>query len=154
MADLTSTIAITGSINGRKINVTSSMTLEDIYDAGITIPDDAGMAYSSIGFGGNDAALSFTQDCPTYLFSANRSPSETAAVALENAAGTDVRYLVLAPGQFAILGEYTNGAGMVNASATATNITLQELNGVYMSRHTDYSFVVRMDHMVAFQAVS
>lgn len=38
MADLTSVIRISGTINGRKIDVTSTMTMEDIYDTGIAQP--------------------------------------------------------------------------------------------------------------------
>ncbi len=154
MANLTSTVEITGTVNGRKVNVSSTMVMENVYDAGIAQPGDSETAFASVGFGGSTAAMTFTQDCPSFLFSVNRSPNETAAVAIQNASTSAIRYMVLTPGQFVILNEYTNGAGLINMNASATNIALEEVSLLLMARFTDFGFMVRMDHMVAFQALS
>ena len=155
MADgeLTSTITITGTVNGRKINVTSTMTMENVYDAGIAQAGASEASYSSIGMGA-DRPLSFEQNCPSYLFSVNRSTCETGMASLSDAGASTVFSLVIPPGGFIILNEDSNGAGMITLSTTATNITLGTVSVASVDRIPDIGFVVKVDNMVAFEAAS
>lgn len=152
MADLTSTIKITGTINGQKISVTSVMTLTDIYDAGVSQPGDSELSFSTIGFGTVKAAT-FEQDCPSYLFVTNRSPSEPSLVKMTNTGNTAMRYMLLPPGGFIVLNEYENGAGMLNV-AGALPTTLEGISSVEMDVIPDIGFTTKNDQMVAFQAAS
>lgn len=150
---LTSTLTITGNVNGRKVGMSSTMTIENIYDAGIAQPGDNEQAYSTIGMS-EDKALTFEQNCPSYIFAVNRSPCETGIVALQNAATSAIYELVVPPGAFVILNEYANGAGILTLSTTITNTTLEGVSMVTADRLTESGFVIKLDGMVAFEAIS
>ena len=153
MADLTSTITITGAINGRKISITSTCDYENILDAGIAQADDHQLSDTIIGFGTTNA-MNFAQDCPDYLFMVNRSPSETCVLQMQNAA-TTVDYRLLLPATaFAIISQYQNGAGIIMSDNSATNITLEEITKAQASTVDDIGFVCKADLMVAFQSAS
>lgn len=130
--------------------------MENIYDAGTAHPDGAGSTgLASMGFGGVALGTTiFAQDCPSFLFASNRSPNEEGCVALTNTGGGLTVYMVLTPGQFTILNEYTNGVGIVNITASATNTTLQELSRAASEMSSDFGFAVPIEFMAAFQAVS
>jgi hypothetical protein len=153
MATLTSTITISGTINGRKISSESTMTLTDIYDAGIIQPADGEATYSTLGIGAA-GSIRFAQDCPSFLCMVNRSPSEVGVAQLTNAGGASDFQFVLCAGQFLVLNEYTNGAGLMTINASGTNIALEEIQAVQFDTVPDIGFVVKGDSMVAFQAAS
>lgn len=154
MATLTSTITISGTINGQKINVTSTSTLEDIYDAGMLQPADSLVGNSGMSFDTNGGIVRFNQNCPSYLMVINRSPSETAAVRIDNTAASAERYMVIPPGSFIVMSEYTNGGGLLTIDASASTITLEGVSQVHQKVLDDVGYLVLMDAFAAFQAAS
>lgn len=72
MADLTSTLAITGTVGGRTINIQHTMTLADIYDAGVYREETVGTDHATMnGAGPNN---SYAQNSPNYLLLLNTDP--------------------------------------------------------------------------------
>lgn len=153
MADLTSTIRISGTLNGQKISVTSTMTLEDVYDTGMGQQGDTTDNMISAGFAA-EGTVRFVQDTPTYLFVCSRSTCETSMVELVNTGATTSRYLVVPAGGFIILNEYANGAGMVTISSGTPPTSLEGVSNVTTKQIPDIGFNVKQDIMAVFTAAS
>lgn len=152
MADLTINLAITGTVNGRKYSFTDTWTVDDIYDVGFAAPMENRGGEAAIGFSSGASPLSFSQDCPSIIFAANKSSSEFATLDLTNTGGTKMFSLVLRPLQFAILPEHTNGAGLITTNATATTIALEDVQLADFGKIADIGFIARCELLVAFQA--
>lgn len=122
MADLVSTLTISGSVNGKKINVSHTYTMEDVYDAG-THDREAlavGNIYTGNTGGGNE--ICFNQDTPNYFMCVNKDTHGAAFVTI----GTVNLYLT--PGMFFTT---TGTAGLVLSTASATSISLSDVGTVY-----------------------
>lgn len=120
MADLTSSLTITGSIGGRKITYAHVYTMEDVYDAGCRTSGffNQDSPYGSLSAGGG--ALNFPQDTPNYLMARNASGTTPMTADITLAGGAVIR-MALLPGQMAVIHGTT---GMANASAVAATATL------------------------------
>lgn len=153
MADLTSTVTITGVINGRRIAVSSTCTYEDIVDVGTTQDAAYSPSYTTMGFGTN-TALVFSQDCPDYLLAINRSTSEAAMLGLEISGGAATYLLHLPPGGFAVLNQSANGEGMIMVDNSATNIDLLEVQKAEAASIPTYGFVCNIDILAATKATT
>ena len=73
MANLVSTLTISGSVNGKKINVSHTYTMEDVYDAGThdrSVLSVSPSIYSGDNPGGNE--ITFNQDTPNYFMIVNK----------------------------------------------------------------------------------
>ena len=151
MADLTSTITITGIVGGKKIDHSHVWTIEDVYDVG-TFDMDAPALSPSIGSGA-DGSETFKQDSPTYLFAANKSVAHSGLLHLTPTGAAKEMYLMLLPGQFVILGEHTNGTGLMNTSGSTTT-TLLEIEKVQFDKIADIGKVIKGAALVAYQATT
>lgn len=120
MASLTSTVEISGSINGRKITLTDTCILETVYDVAARLSSfRGGGAYvASTGYAG---AIGWTQDGPSYLMMANKSSQFPMDFDVVTTA-PDTMGLYASPGFVCIL--QRGDAGMMNLtnSAASTNL--------------------------------
>jgi hypothetical protein len=128
MADLKSTVTITGVVNGKKFNYVHEWAVEDVYDVGRIMMDSHDAGYSSSGT--SSKAYSYEQDCPSYLMAANASTGVPGAIALTNEGASKEFYLILQAGQFVILGESANGDGIMTTNATDTTTSIESISEI------------------------
>ena len=125
MADLTSTLTITGTVNGRAVSITHAFTLEDVYDAGVVDDQETGQTHVAPGGGG--ALTMFNQNNPNYLMAANRDACGCTQERI-SAGGNDHNFN-LSPGQLFCL-TAAEGTGMVLSTSSATSIALDDVTAV------------------------
>ena len=155
MADLTSTISISGTIGGKSYKRSSVFTLEDVYDYGQATADDTLSAMASASFRSTNAAgMNFSQDCPSYLLAANNSVSQAGMLSMNNPGGSKLMSLILAPGQFVVLLEYTQGAGIITTNTTASTSKLEEIDDANFGTIADIGKKIKGALFVAFQATT
>ena len=124
MADLTSTLTITGTINGRSISITHTYTLEDIADVGVMSEDGVGGQnhHSTLGSAPNN---SYTQTNPEYLMGVNRDTLGVTRVLLT---GLDVS-INMQPGTVFCLTS-SPGTGLGLETNSGTSIALDDLTSM------------------------
>lgn len=126
MADLTSIITISGTLNGRKIDFTHTYTIEDVYDAGTHIatqmsPDNSFGADDGSGEG----VWGYLQDTPNYMLLKNDSRQWQQVFLLETS-GQDC--LVSVPPQgFVIMHA---DVGCCNLTNSAGNTALLDVDNI------------------------
>lgn len=153
MADLTSVISITGTINGRKVSITSECIYSGVVDAGLASADDHQLSDTIIGFN-TSQPMTFAQDSPDYLMAVNSSPSETCVLEMANSGATVDHRMLLPAGAFVVLNQYQNGAGITKVSSGATDIDLEEISTAQIDTVDDIGFVCKGDLYVAFTSAS
>lgn len=122
MSTLTSTIAITGTINGRSINISHTYTNEDIIDAGVMSEEGVGQIHhSTLGSAPNN---SYIQANPEYLAMVNKDAHGVTKMIM-NTSGGDINFYLL-PGTIAVLTS-SPGTGIALATGTGTSIALGDL---------------------------
>lgn len=121
MADLRSTLTITGTVNGRAVSITHEFTLVDVYDAGVVDEEGTGASY----LGGE---VIFNQNNPNYLMFANRDVSGVTQIALTGS-GTSVINIPLNPGAIVCL-TAAEGTGLILDTTSATSIALEDLQSM------------------------
>lgn len=133
MADLTVTVAITASINGRKFAITESMTIEDVYDV-VVIGNESTIGYPAPVEFLNDGAASMNQSCPSFAALINTSVAipANARIRLDDGVNNDYALFGLLPGQFVVLTEHAPAAGIAIIDAT-TQTTYQDPTAVDVS---------------------
>ncbi len=145
MADLTSTLTISGSVNGKKINVSHTYTMEDVYDAGThdrSVLSVSPSIYSGDNPGGNE--ITFNQDTPNYFMIVNKDTHGVAKAVI----GTLELYLT--PGMFFVL---TGTAGLYLTTSTDTDFALVDVSGVTVEPVTPFpSGSIQL--LAAFNALS
>lgn len=126
MADLTSTLRISGTINGRKIDFEHTYTIEDVYDAGTHI---ATQQNSDSSFGAEDAAATgvwgYLQDTPNYMLFKNDSRQWWQTFGLNNS--TQYGAISIPPQGFAILHAVTGAFNVTNASGETTLLDVEDI---------------------------
>ena len=145
MADLTSTITISGSVNGKRISFTHSYVMEDVYDVGVHDREDAGVTINTNNTGGGEA-VTFSQDTPNYMLACNRSAIGVSLCNITSSGGSTI--FILAPNSLVCL---TGTAGLTAPGSIITNITLQDPDSISAD---NYPPMVpgRMSIFVAFNA--
>lgn len=124
MAELRSTLRITGVVNGKRINYSHTYTMEDVYDAGVHDTEFGGtQMYNNSGAGGSQ--IVFSQDTPNYLLMVNRSAFGASQARLISSGGDTNFNLV--PNALVLL---TGTLGITAPGSTITNIALNDLDGV------------------------
>ena len=149
MADLTSTLTITGTANGKAISITHTFTLEDVYDAGAVDEEGTGAEYFV-------DQLLFNQNNPNYLMFANRDAAGVTAINLTGSGGSELNF-VLPPGALACL-TAAEGTGLFLDTTTATGITLERLANMVSNPVTGATGALlpsgRINALMAFQATT
>ncbi len=144
MADLTSTLTISGSVNGKKINVSHTYTMEDVYDAGTHDREalSAASIYTGDSGGGNE--INFLQDTPNYFMCVNKDSHGVTKAIIGSVE------LYLTPGMF-----YTTSgtAGLVLSTASATSIALVDVSSVVVNSVTPFP-AGSVQLLVAFNGAS
>lgn len=128
MADLTSTLRITGKIGNRTINFTHTFTMEDVYDAGLR--NSSGAASSGSYMGGNNVNAEqylYLQDTPNYMLMANINPQFPVVFNVTSSSAPIIE-VICPPGAFCVLGANT---GMVNLTNAANSTTLLDVGNVF-----------------------
>ena len=114
---MTSTITISGSIGGRKINFTHTYTLENVYDIGTRIASrenrDAQFVANSSG-----AVYGYLQDTPSLILLRNDSRQSMCSFTLTNAADPLVVHVY--PRSFTLLHSTSGTYNLTNASGSTT----------------------------------
>ncbi len=123
MADLTSNIRITGTIDGRKIEFAHEYTLENIYDAGQRTWGTFGWTGPYVGASPSTTPPSYLQDTPTYLLLRNTSLLYPTEVEFNNITGM---FFWLWPGQTVILNANSNSSGMANYTNATGETTMDD----------------------------
>lgn len=130
MADLVSTLRITGRIGNRSISFTHTYTMTDVYDAGLR--NSSGAASDASYLGGNNVNAEqylYLQDTPNYLLMANISPQFPVVFNITSSSAP-IAEMVLVPGSFAILGAVS---GMLNLTNATGSTTLLDVGNVFCS---------------------
>jgi len=126
MADLTSTIGITGFVGNQSISWTSTAVVADIVDAGIRNDGNSGIlgqvGFDEGSFGSLSAPL-FEQLSPNYIMFKNDAATMPTNMKMWLTGGVKAVSLVVAPGGFAVIMD-PNSIGLCDYSATDTDITL------------------------------
>lgn len=125
MSTLTSTIAITGTINGRSINISHTYTNADIIDAGVM--SEEGVGQQHLITGGDGANNSFVQTNPEYLAMVNKDAHGVTQMIMSTSGG-DINFYLL-PGTIAVLTS-SPGTGIALATGTGTSIALGDLTSI------------------------
>lgn len=126
MADLTSTIKITGTINGRKIDFEHTYTITDVYDAGTHI---ATQLNNDASFAAEDAAgtgvWGYLQDTPNYMLFKNDSRQWPQIFEL----GTNGQDCAISvpPQGFALLAATTGCCNLTNAAGNTTLLDVEQI---------------------------
>lgn len=151
MADLTSTISISGTVGTKTISFTHTYTLEDVIDAG-TYSADGNIGTGGIiktGTGGGDAE--FRPDEFSYCLAYNISQYPASLQLIDSDAGITVP-LYLLEGQFLIT--MAIAAGMFTYNVTATTSSLHQCEQVIPDNSPPTSFKAPCSIMVATLAAS
>lgn len=125
MAELVSTLRISGSVNGKKINFTHTYTLEDVYDAGVNDVefDSAYILANASTVGGTQVA--FEQNTPNYLLAVNNDTVGTSILDITLTGGTT--YIYLQPKCFTCL---TGTQGISTGAASSTDIADESVTSI------------------------
>ncbi len=123
MADLTSNIRISGTIDGRKIEFSHEYTIEDIYDAGQRTYGNWGWTGPYVGVSPSTTPPSYVQDTPTYLLLRNTSLLYPTEVEFDGIAGL---LFWLWPGQTVILNANSTSSGMANYTNATGETTMDD----------------------------
>ena len=129
MADLTSTVTITGIVNGRRLSISHTCTVQDVYDAGLILSDNSGA--NPAAYAGTASNITLAQGSPSFIFVRSNTVSTPSLVQLQMASDNDYVLCGLAGGQMLILHEYEGGAGV---AAIGVNQTALEEVVVVTSR--------------------
>lgn len=119
MADITITVRIASTVNGRKFVAEETCLVEDVYDIGViahgTAPEVASAEYS-----GTAGYVNVAQNNPSTLAIINASIAQTsiARIRLDDGGNTDRALFALLPGAFLLIHEHTNGSGLAAIDAT------------------------------------
>ncbi len=130
MANLVSTLRISGRIGNRSISFTHTYTMEDVYDAGLR--NSSGGTFDTSYLGGNNVNAEeylYLQDTPNYLLMANTNPQFPVVFNITSASAPIAEF-ALAPGAFCILGAV---GGMLNLTNATGSTTLLDVGNVYGS---------------------
>ena len=130
MADLVSTLRITGRIGNRSISFTHTYTMEDVYDAGLR--NSSGAASSASYLGGNNVNAEqylYLQDTPNYMLMANINPQFPVVFNITSSSAA-IAEIICAPGSFCILGAVS---GMLNLTNATGSTTLLDVGNVFGS---------------------
>ena len=154
MADLVSTVTMSGRIGSRTVSFTHQYTLEDVYDAGQRLSEVVQATNNVLSDGDldGDGPPTFIQFNPSYLFLCNEAASMPMAYQLNNDAGSKAITLNILPKAFAVLMEPSTG-GLFNISATATTSTLLDVDGVDAGTSAD-SYTGIPSVLVAYNGAS
>lgn len=128
MADLVSTLRITGRIGNRSISFTHTYTMTDVYDAGLR--NSSGAASSSSYLGGSNVVgeqYLYLQDTPNYLLMANINPQFPVVFNVTSSSAPIIE-IICAAGSFCILGAVS---GMVNLTNATGSTTLLDVGNVF-----------------------
>lgn len=114
MADLTITVTANVAIAGRKVTITETCVVEDVIDIG-SMASNPSSLNEQLEFGTNQ----FDQNCPSFACVINASTGIAAlgGFRLDDGGNSDYTHFGLMPGQFIIMHEHTNGAGMAKQDA-------------------------------------
>lgn len=118
MADLTSTLTITGVVNGKKILFTHEFVDEDVYDAGMHVQEGSGQRLLTDGSGAG--AIAFMQNSPAYLLATNKDTYGVSKLVM--GIGVNIN---LPPGGLICT---TATQGLALSSSTDTDFVLDDLN--------------------------
>ena len=129
MADLVSTLTITGTINGRTVTYSNIFTVEDIEDAGDIVGTSAQNNVLSGGaaFPGDPPSMDYS--APQFMVFQNTADSDRLQLTMTNNTGPVNAVVHLNPGEMFILNKATDGGGF-NNSATATTTTFLDLDNL------------------------
>ena len=152
MADLTSTIRITGTIDGRKIDFSHTYTLENIYDAGQRTYGSFGWTGPYVGTSPSRSAPPYyLQDCPTYLLLRNTSLLYPTRVYFDTITGM---VFWLWPGQTVILNANSTSSGMANYTNASGETTMDDPGDVIFDNINTGNYGGSPYAMWAFNAIS
>jgi|LakMenE18May11ns_1017448.scaffolds.fasta_scaffold9519882_2 hypothetical protein len=125
MATLTSTVSITGVVSGRRISISHTCTVPDVYDAGLVVAE--GVA-GTVTYAGTAGTVTLPQGSPSFVFVKSNTPSTPSIVRLNMASDNDDVIVGLAGGQMLILHEYEGGAGVAAIGVSQT--ALEEVTAI------------------------
>ena len=149
MADLTSTLTITGTVNGRSVSISHTFTLEDVYDAGSLDEEGVGREHLMA------ARLAFNQNNPNYLACVNKDAFGVTEMVFATS-GSTINF-TLNPGAIVCL-TAAEGTGLLLDTATGTGITLEDLATLTSDNvHTGTGALLpfgRISTIAAFQATT
>ena len=152
MADLTSNIRITGTIDGRKIEFAHEYTLENIYDAGQRTHGNWGYTGHYVGASPSTSAPpSYLQDTPTYVLLRNTSLQYPTEVEFNNITGM---FFWLWPGQTVILNANSNSSGMANYTNASGETTMDDPGDIWFDNINTGNTSGSPYAMWAFNAIS
>ena len=131
MADLVSTLTMSGRIGTRTISFTHQYTLEDVYDAGQRITEGPASINNYVTDGALDGQgpPTFIQFSPSYMMLVNEASSMPMTFQLNNNAGPKEVSLSVVPKGFVILCEPSTG-GLFNRTAVANTSVLLDCDSV------------------------
>lgn len=151
MADLTSNIRITGTIDGRKIEFAHEYTLENIYDAGQRTWATFGWTGPYVGASPSTTPPSYLQDTPTYLLIRNTSVNYPCLVEFDGIAGLD---FWLWPAQTVILNANSTSSGMANYTNATGETTMDDPGDIIFDQLNAGSYGGSPYVMWVFNAIS
>ena len=147
MADLTSTLSISGTVNGRRISIDHVYTMENAYDAGVHYREGV-QGTLMTGDAPNGSAVTFVQDTPNYMLVANHSQYGVGEC-LMSLSGSQVSFM-LPPGGLACL---TGRLGLALATTSATSTSVEDVSSIVMNDVQPYP-PGRLSLMVGFNGIS
>ena len=124
MANLTSTITITGAIGGRKVDISHTYTVEDVYDAfSRHTAANAGSVGGFMSRQSDAGTYGYAQNSPNYVFMANASVSGISVIDF-SLSGPVSAGIVLMPLHFCILHGIN---GFMDVSGVSGNTAMRDL---------------------------
>ncbi len=149
MADLTSTLTITGTVNGRSVSISHTFTLEDVYDAGSLDEEGVGREHLIA------ARLAFNQNNPNYLACVNKDAFGVTEMVFTTS-GSTISF-TMNPGAIVCLTS-AEGTGLLIDTSTGTGITLEDLTFLISDSVEASSGAIlpfgRISTIAAFQATT
>jgi len=129
MADLVSTLTISGTINGKTVTYSNTFTVTDIEDAGDIVGTSAQNNVLSGGaaFPGDPPSLDYS--APQFMIFQNTSDCDRLILTMTNSAGPVDASVHMNPGEMFILNKATDG-GAFNNSASATTTSFLDLDNL------------------------
>lgn len=153
MADLTSSIQVSGTINGKVFSFTHEYVLENVYDAGTldrsTFREVDGLAANA---GVSGIGPMFPQAAPDYIFAKNSATSSPYGLTLNSDTGSISTTIDIHGNGFVIMPTPSTG-GNFGKSATDTDFDLDDLSSLDMTS-AGLGFTGLPSVLVAFNTAS
>lgn len=151
MSTLTSTITVSGTIAGRKINFSHEYTIENVYDAGQRTYGNWGWSGPYVAEQLNSLPPAYLQDTPTYLLLRNTSSLYPSEVTITGISGF---VFWLWPNQTVIINSNTASSGTGNYTNGSGATTLLDFEGVEFDNINTGNYGGSPYAMFAFNAIS